>query len=793
MGWQLDHVKKLRAMKTSSQLRSFSTFESQVWVVLKQAGYDVKHDCKIAGRQTDFLVSIASRSTFPTNLNYLVECKDQQDNLGVDVVDEVENRVKAARRSGKCDPDIRGWIISTSDLTRDAKDYAVALGIAFTRYDDLLIRVIDFGDYHRSLVSEFEEYEKEGIYIRSVRGRTGEERLKDTEAERLPTLSTLVEEWLATEGDTKPILLLGEPGVGKTLFTKRLAADLVKREDWRINPVRISLDSSIFPEDEPEKLVSAYLKQSGIPSLGTSLRQFMRDVGLVLIIDGFDSFFISKEQDEARRFLHSLAELHRGKSRVIVACRTDFFDAFLAVPLIEDRFKILIVEPFDSEMVKSYLQRILFVEPDDDTEKSYLESVAQTKEYADQYWDLFRDYGLDTMVRVPLFLHLFACNAQLLPNLASPGERRARVFWKIVEYEISHATQYEELEESRVQELFKTVAYALWIKNCLSMSFDDLLEIISQDTSPPLSDSEIKALVRDIDKSTPVVKREGMNIIKFGHAMFRDILVAARIAEALRNGQLNDILLGADVGFLVSELLDGQPYIYGKPDEIPENMIFIPAGPFISGEGLETRIAHVKESFFISKYPVTNSEFKLFLEDSGYNADHLWSTTGLDVRNRNNWACLQYLNHEDFNSLDQPIVGVSAYEAEAYCRWLCSRTGNIFRLPSALEWEKAARGTDGRKYPWGIEGEYHRAVTKERGFRQTATVGNLSPEGDSYYGVAEMAGNVWEWVVADGKYSVRGGSFKEPLLEARCSLCKDMDPEYRSMDIGFRIIREIPA
>jgi formylglycine-generating enzyme required for sulfatase activity len=251
-------------------------------------------------------------------------------------------------------------------------------------------------------------------------------------------------------------------------------------------------------------------------------------------------------------------------------------------------------------------------------------------------------------------------------------------------------------------------------------------------------------------------------------------------------------LLEVDMGQYVSELLDGE---HSPPKEIaqpPEGMAYIPAGPFIAGERAETRITTLSSGFFIAKYQVTNCEFEQFVNTDGYECEELWSRVGWELKQERDWRRPRSFSREGFNAPEQPVVGVSFFEAEAYCAWLSQQTGYVFRLPTAPEWEKAARSIDGRKYPWGNQEAFSKASTAEQGLEHPLAVGGFSPEGDSPYGLADMAGNAWDWItVTSRKYAVKGGSFAESLSEARSANSRAMDPRSRSDDVGFRIVQEL--
>ena len=159
------------------------------------------------------------------------------------------------------------------------------------------------------------------------------------------------------------------------------------------------------------------------------------------------------------------------------------------------------------------------------------------------------------------------------------------------------------------------------------------------------------------------------------------------------------------------------------------------------------------------------------------------------------------------------MVHVTWHDAVAYCRWLAKATGKPYRLPSEAEWEKAARGTDGRIYPWGDKWDSRRCNSKEGGPGDTTPVGAYL-DGASSYGLLDMAGNVWEWTLSlwgkdwerpdfeypykpeDGRENLeagdsilrvlRGGSFHDSVRHVRCARRYGGVPDFRY--VGFRVV-----
>jgi len=237
-----------------------------------------------------------------------------------------------------------------------------------------------------------------------------------------------------------------------------------------------------------------------------------------------------------------------------------------------------------------------------------------------------------------------------------------------------------------------------------------------------------------------------------------------------------------------------------------DEMILVPAGPFWMGSEtgrMDERPRHRVEldAYLIDAYEVTNTRYALFVEAGGYSTPSLWSPSGWAWKNRLHVSLPAHWANPMWNEPMQPVVGVSWFEAEAFCRYVGKR------LPTEAEWEKAARGDDERAFPWGNEWDASRTNGPPDG-SVTVRVGSY-PTGVSPNGVHDMAGNVWEWVVdwyesdyyarspernppgpPSGRARVlRGGAWGYSPVNLRASARYAAGPGTRSPDIGFRCAR----
>jgi formylglycine-generating enzyme required for sulfatase activity len=194
-------------------------------------------------------------------------------------------------------------------------------------------------------------------------------------------------------------------------------------------------------------------------------------------------------------------------------------------------------------------------------------------------------------------------------------------------------------------------------------------------------------------------------------------------------------------------------------------------------------------NYWMARYPVTNELYNEYIDAEG----------------------LQHPVDDWEEKKDHPVVNIKWTDAVSYCQWINNLlkaelpTGLMLRLPTEAEWEKAACGTDGREYPWGNTFDNKRCNTREAQKGSTTPVGLYSQQGDSPYGCADMAGNVWEWTRSlikeypykfndgreDNHFSsvrvLRGGSYSYYEGGARCAARSDYPIDAFISSLGFRV------
>jgi formylglycine-generating enzyme required for sulfatase activity len=236
--------------------------------------------------------------------------------------------------------------------------------------------------------------------------------------------------------------------------------------------------------------------------------------------------------------------------------------------------------------------------------------------------------------------------------------------------------------------------------------------------------------------------------------------------------------------------------------EIPSGQVTL-----LAGGHLPAPTTFYVESFAIATYPVTNEQFAAFVEAGGYSHPQWWTEHGRALRNKGGWTAPHHWTNREWNQPEQPVVGVSWYEALAYCRWLSELIGQTVTLPSEQQWQRAAQGDDGRFYPWGNEDPNETLCNWQRNIDGTTSVTGY-PDGASPYGVMDLCGNVWEWCLTAAETGsndstgvearmVRGGAWSsDSPLSLRITNRSGRDPNTRlrpgerhHATVGFRCVQ----
>jgi formylglycine-generating enzyme required for sulfatase activity len=234
-----------------------------------------------------------------------------------------------------------------------------------------------------------------------------------------------------------------------------------------------------------------------------------------------------------------------------------------------------------------------------------------------------------------------------------------------------------------------------------------------------------------------------------------------------------------------------------------KEMILISGGSLLMGYD-EGQAKHQPQhavdvaSFYLDRFPVTNAEFKRFVDDTGHPVPY-YQVSWCDTRGYN-WDPETRTFPE--GKSDHPVVLVTWLDALAYARWAGKR------LPTEAEWELAARGLEGRIWPWGDKPVPGRSNTREAGVGATTPVQRYVPDGASPDGVADLIGNVWEWtsslfrpypydphdgretLAANGWRVLRGGSWVNDLYAARAYIRLDGDFIFYN-NVGFRCAADV--
>ena len=335
--------------------------------------------------------------------------------------------------------------------------------------------------------------------------------------------------------------------------------------------------------------------------------------------------------------------------------------------------------------------------------------------------------------------------------------------------------------ESVCQSILNNLEFTISTKNGIVGPDTEFLVNVSDSTGasvPNLSvkvvweipDMAISTASAEIPEVVSVVKTDGNGNVKIDYPVgeeYRNKIVCLTVSTAFSM---------SDTATTEMRKLDAQSaveghYVYYENIESAYKSVTIEAGEYATGAVAQDRRAGIKEkertaelaSFAIDIYPVTNMQY----------AAYLYTTDALSRP--------EYFDNDDYNQEQQPVVGITAADAEAYAAWLSEQTGWSFRLPTDDEWEVAARAGTENIYPWGddVPSKSKTANYKGNGrFKTPSPVGSFM-NGNNAWGLVDMAGNVWEWTATsreaqEGFRTVKGGSWMDGPVDLRISNYKNI-------------------
>ncbi len=585
-------------------------------------------------------------------------------------------------------------------------------------------------------------------------------------------LDEIIDEWLADQsGKRRHLSILGEFGTGKSWFSRRLnyrAAHAKGR-----TPILIQLRQWAERFNVPGLITSTLEIEHGLRAahgIYPAFERLNREGRLLLIFDGFDEMVRNANNSGvATDNFNALAALAKEpRAKVLLTCRTEYFAS-------------------ESHEEKTVMGRHATpTKPQEDWIKG-------REGFECVHLELFTDEQVGTALKKRghpgLFEKLkghkslfeFAHRAQLLDMLVD-----SRQHWEDQD-NVTLAGLYGgytgtllELHPGEVsttddrRNLLEDAAWDMQTTQRFEVKSTDFEEIVRR-RFKQIDSEQMVLRLNDLQSQSSYFRREG-DLFNWAHRSFLEYFVAVRLARELLSGVASAIpITDVIVEFLPDLMAAWTP----KIEDDGQGMVKISAGPFVYGseEAKNLRVAVLDHDFWIDKNPVTNTEFLGFLKKHGKRGTEEWiypepSKIGPKMNIQPGFET-------------HPVTGVTWYGATAYAE----AAGK--RLPSELEWEKSARGIDGRPYPW--HGPFDASKCNVETWGVTTPAGSL-PAGVSPYGALDMAGNVWEWIASDneayrGGKALRGGWWEKHVSSARCAFQCFLHPGSGIGGIGFRCAR----
>jgi formylglycine-generating enzyme required for sulfatase activity/GTPase SAR1 family protein len=603
-------------------------------------------------------------------------------------------------------------------------------------------------------------------------------------------LHDYVLEWL-NDPKRKLLAVLGDYGIGKTSFCYKFACDMTGSA---YVPVVVEL-KTVMAEGWREVIQREVRSRAGDSTQSS-----------VLILDGFDELSLTFDKETVLKEIKNLSKTTQEYKKVILTSRTQFFRSE------EEEKETLVRKEFHERGPRSMtyprFERIYVSLFDDEQIKQYLD-LCLGKAASEKFWNetVEKVFDVKDLARRPILIELIVNDLDAVQNIEGKVTQ-GKVYRTITE-------SWQEREEQRlppsivlqhkeekipknIMLFIEELAYWMLAKEKDRLHFNTLKDAINE-----YFDDETKDMLRlsldnldyQIRNRSFLSHNEAEGYYAFAHRSFIEYFVARKLAREIPEDKAKEIKITDETALFVSELIDPSVYERIEPPQgvrVPENMVYIPSGQFIMGERDSIRIIRFKEGFFIDKYPVTNAQFCAFLNECGNQKEDGSEWINLEGSYQKERCRIKKdddLFAVEYGFEDHPIIYVTWYGARAYAHWVGKR------LPAEEEWEKAARGIDGRVYPWGNEFDKKKCNTDESKIGHTTPV-KKHQEGRSPYGCLNIAGNSWEWT--NSCYNeekelkvLRGGSWYSYRNDARCANCDRSNPVGMDSLNGFRCARTL--
>lgn len=573
-------------------------------------------------------------------------------------------------------------------------------------------------------------------------------------------LHNYVRNWLI-DPERKLLAVLGDYGIGKTTFCFKFANDLNGSQSQyipvvvRLKDVRSKGWEKTFQQEFDSKMCCKF---------GST----------VLILDGFDELSENFDKGTVRREIENLSNSTDFCQKIILTSRTQFF-----ISVYEEKDLLVYKKISETERLtlgEPNFERIYISLFSDEQIREYLQLSLGEKE-AEEFWSntIEKVFDMKDLSRRPVLIELIVEHLEAIKNIR--GKVTPKRLYEVI------AENWREREKRRtggripdkIMRFMEELAYWMFTKEKDKLHFDTLRNAIDKHFDGETREN-LKLSLDNLDykiRYASFLNRDAEGYYAFAHRSFIEYFVAYKLSKEIPENKAQEIKITDETALFVSDMISPSVYEMADPPigvKVPADMVYVPPGQFIMGEGDGIRIRSIDKAFFIDKYPVTNARFCSFLNEKGNQSEggEEWIDLGGSFEKE---RCRIKKEGDRFvvepNFEEHPVIFVRWYGAMAYAE----RAGK--RLPAEEEWEKAARGIDGRVYPWGSEFDKEKCNTDESGIRHTTPVDKY-PQGCSPYGCFDMAGNVLEWI--DSWYDnekkqkvLRGGSWYYSRYFARCT------------------------